>query len=308
MRSATVRAPGTCGELVQGLIGGVLCHITCPVSVSSTVTVALDGEPGPVRSPDGRSKTAHAVERTLRYLNAEGAGALVSVSSDLPVGKGMASSTADVSAAIAATGLALGVPLTPEQVARLAVEVEPSDGTMFPGVALFDHLGGRVAEVMGQPPPLEALVLDFGGTVDTLEFNRLERGALLRELAPTVERAADLVRRGIADGDGAIIGQGATMSALAHQRVLYKPELPAVMEFARDVGAVGVNVAHSGVVIGVLLDGVRSARVSEETAGGLLHTARRAFPRAESVLLTRVIGGGLRAISQQASTAPARRA
>lgn len=303
---ATVRAPGSCGELVQGLIGGVLCHVTCPVALYSTVTVQLEAASSPVRAPADRLKTARAVEITLKYLGMDRLGATVTVSSELPVGKGMASSTADVAAAIAATGLALGVTLTPEQVARLAVQVEPSDGTMFPGIALFNHLRAAVGEPLGKPPPLRALVLDFGGTVDTVEFNRLDRAALLRELSPAAERAAELVRLGLAEGDPALIGQAATLSAIAHQRVLFKPQLPAALDFARQVGAVGVNVAHSGAVIGVLLDGVQAAREAEESAGGLLHAARRAFPKAEAAFLTDVVSGGLHLVDGAAAAASAR--
>ncbi|MSQ13449.1 MAG: GHMP kinase [Dehalococcoidia bacterium] len=301
---ATVRATGACGELVQGLIGGVLCHITCPVALYATVTVELGDAPGTVRAPAERPKTAQAVKTTLRFLNARYTAAAVIVTSELPVGKGMASSTADVAAAIAATGLALGVTLTPEQIARLAVQVEPSDGIMFPGIALFDHRDGSVREPLGPPPPLEVLVLDFGGAVDTLEFNRVDRTALLRELAPTTERAADLVRRGLADGDAALIGQGATVSALAHQRVLFKPQLPAVLDFAHQIGAVGVNVAHSGAVIGVLLDGSQTAPSGGEAA---LHAARRTFPHAEAIRLTSVIGGGLHVVTSDLTAAPAKR-
>lgn len=305
---ATVCAPGACGELVQGLIGGILCHITCPVALYATVTVELGGSAEGVHAPGDRPKTARAVETTLRFLNAKRSSAAVTLTSELPIGKGMASSTADVAAAIAATGLALGARLAPEQIARLAVHVEPSDGVMFPGIALFDHLGGVVCEPLGKPPPLDVLVLDFGGAVDTLEFNRVDRAALLRELAPTAERAAALVRRGLAEGDPALIGQGATMSALAHQRVLFKPQLPAVLEFARHVGAVGVNVAHSGAVIGVLLDdGAQTAPSGGETSEDALRAARRAFPHAEAIRLAHLIGGGLHVVTGGLAAAPAKR-
>lgn len=304
---ATVRAPGACGELVQGLIDGVLCHITCPVALYATVTVELGGAPNGVPVPTDRPKAAQAVETTLRFLNAQNIAAAVTVTSELPIGKGMASSTADVAAAIAATGLALGVQLIPEQIARLAVQVEPSDGIMFPGIALFDHLGGAVREPLGSPPPLDVLALDFGGAVDTLEFNRVERTALLRELAPAAERAAALVRRGLAEGEPALIGEGATMSALAHQRVLFKPQLAAVLEFAQQIGAVGVNVAHSGAVIGVLMDGAQTAPTGGETREDALHAARRAFPHAEAIRLSHVIGGGLHIVTGGPTAARVRR-
>ena len=77
----------------------------------------------------------------------------------------MGSSSADVTATIAATGLALGVELPPETIASIALSVEPSDGVMFPGIALHDHLEGSLVELLGPPPPMEIVALDFGGTV-----------------------------------------------------------------------------------------------------------------------------------------------
>ena len=49
---------------------------------------------------------------------------------------------------------------------------------MFPGIALIDHRCGSIAESLGPPPPMEVIVIDTGGTVDTLEFNRIDRTAL----------------------------------------------------------------------------------------------------------------------------------
>ena len=44
----------------------------------------------------------------------------------------------------------------------------------------------------------------------------------------------------------------ATHSALAHQRVVCKPQLPALLELGKAFGAVGVNIGHSGTVCGLL--------------------------------------------------------
>jgi uncharacterized protein involved in propanediol utilization len=66
-----------------------------------------------------------------------------------------------------------------------------------------------------------------------------------------------------------------------------KPKLPAVLEFAWAVGAVGVNVGHSGSIIGVLLD------AQENSTGAAFRRARQAFPDAEAIHRFRLIGGGL---------------
>ena len=60
------------------------------------------------------------------------------------------------------------------------------------------------------------------------------------------------------------------------------------MDFAADVGAVGVNVAHSGTMIGVLLD----ARLRRGLS--VYKQALQAFPGAESVQHFRLIAGGVR--------------
>ena len=62
LASATVRTPGTCGELVQGTRAGVAFHVTCPIDLYSTVTVQLPMAAGRVVPADTR-RPARAVAR-----------------------------------------------------------------------------------------------------------------------------------------------------------------------------------------------------------------------------------------------------
>ncbi len=165
----------------------------------------------------------------------------------------MASSTADVAGAIYAAGYLFGRPFPPGEVARLALSIEPTDGSLFPGIVLFDHREGRVMEPLGEAPALGVIVLDFGGEIDTLEYNQVDRSSLLRSLEPTFREAQDMVRAGIRFRQPEWIGQGATLSALTHQRLLPKPQLDTVLSLVREVGAYGVNIAHSGTVLGLLI-------------------------------------------------------
>ena len=285
---ASATAPGTCGELAQGMLDGILCMVTCPIDVYSTATVELSpGESG-ISAPADSPKARRAVSATLDYLGAAGMEASLSLDSRLPRGKGMASSTADVAAAIAATGAALGRELSPAQVAEIALGVEPSDGVMFPNVSIFDHRKGRIAVTLGTPPPMRVVVLDFGGSVDTLEFNRTDRDGALKRLGPRMAEAVSLIKDGIVRGDPLRIGHGATVSAVANQEVLFNPHLETVLELSRRVGAVGVNVAHSGTVIGMLFRN-DSALVERAAALALLQ-----LPGLESALHCRIVGGGVR--------------
>ena len=125
---------------------------------------------------------------------------------------------------------------------------------MFPGIALIDHRCGSIAESLGPPPPMEVIVIDTGGSVDTLEFNSVDRTARWEQIASRTDEALELVREGIRRGDAALVGRGATISARAGRPDESGRWVERASGFAAEIGAAGVNVAHSGTVVGILLD------------------------------------------------------
>ena len=288
--SATVRAPGVCGELAQGVIEGIHFLVTCPVDFYSRVKVDIYSDGPGVEAPQDCDKAAAAVRRTLFHLKNAKVRAKLTINNPIPRGKGMASSSADLAAAIAATGLALGEEISPYQIAQIALSIEPTDGIMIPGVALFDHRAGIIRESLGPPPPMEIVALDLGGTVDTVQFNMVDRFQRWQSVDEQTGEALRLLRRGIEEQDPALVGRGASISAEASQTVLAKPRLAEVKEFAESVGAVGVNVGHSGTIMGVLLD------ARERRGKSTYHKALSAFPDAESVYHFRLLGGGVQRV------------
>jgi L-threonine kinase len=250
--TACVALPTTCGELVQGTLDGIQCLVSCPIDRYSVAQVQL--RPGGSWDiPQDVPKAGAALRAGLGYLGGEGWGGRLTLSNYVPRGRGYGSSTADIGAALYALAQTLERPLAPEQAACLAVQVEPSDSTLFPGLALFDHRGARINEPLGPVPPLGVMVIDPGGEVDTLAFNRIDHRQTLRRLADRHQEAFDLLRRGLKAGDWAAVGQAATLSARFHQAILPNPLLELVMALARDVGALGLCRAHSGTLLGVLL-------------------------------------------------------
>jgi len=234
-------------------------------------------------------KTVEAVRRTRALLGAPDELFSVSTRSDLPQGKGMASSSADISAACQATALSMGKMLSSDEIADLALSIEPTDGIFYPGIVLFDHVRGTVRKSLGDVPPMSIVVFDIGGQVDTQEFNsRQDLSALNKAKEPQIRQAVELVTRGLAEGDCTLIGQGATLSAMANQRILFKPCLPTVIDVALEFGAVGVNVAHSGTVIGCLFAGEPAEPMEECVAA-----VRLACPGIEYIRTVRLISGGL---------------
>lgn len=307
--TATALAPGTCGELAQGMTGGVDFLITCPVNQFARATATLYAGPGnaadfdaggdaaansSVSGIDHLPKTRQAVALALAEISGRtgiaNPSAALSVSSPIPVGKGMGSSSADITAAVAAVAAvaAAGIALPPEVIARIALAVEPTDGVMFPGIAMFDHRKGRIAESLGPPPPLEIIAIDRGGQVDTLAFNAVDRTAQWAAVADQTAAALALVRAGIKRGDPELVGRGATISAQAGHPPGAGEWVERAIALAAEIGAVGVNIAHSGTIVGILLD------ARQRRSKPAFRRAQQAFADAASVRHLRVIGGGVR--------------
>jgi L-threonine kinase len=256
MTSLTIAVPGTCGELIQGWLDDWAepILVSCPITLYSQVTVEL--QPGPqILTHNGSSqhvKTNQAARRVLDYLGCPDLGARVSLASRLPPGRGMASSTADVIGVMAGLSLALRQSLTPAELARLACQIEPSDSTMFGGLALLAYRGsGRCCE-LGLPPPLPMLMLDPGYSVDTLLYNARLNLAAVRQLAPATQAALDLLSQGLRLADPVAIGAAATLSAMSYQAVSYSPLVERARQWADATGALGLVRAHSGSVVGLL--------------------------------------------------------
>ncbi|MFD9906832.1 GHMP kinase [Streptomyces sp. NPDC059063] len=174
----------------------------------------------------------------------------------IPVGLGMGSSSSDVIAAVRAVADAFGARLDAGTVARLAVRAErASDPLMLDGrPLLFAQREGRVLEEFGAALPPAVVVgctLGGGRPVDTLA---LPAQAHDDADVHAYERLRDLLRRAVTTGDPVLLGHVATESARRRQRVLAHEEFDVLTDIAGRAGAVGVQIAHSGNVAGLLFD------------------------------------------------------
>ena len=246
-------ANGTLGELVQGqTVAGEDFLVTFPVEMWSEVDVVLD-DTGTVSASPRKPKSKRMVELALERLGLPAVGAVLTVDCRLPEGRGLASSTADVVATARAVSDATGLHLEPGEIAELAIQIEPTDGVMWDGVVAFNHRTGHLLRHLGPLPDMRVLGIDLGGTIDTVTFNRRLKDYTQDE-RKRCQGALDAVAEAIANGDVRGIGEACTVSARIHQRVLPKPELPALLEIAAESGGTGVNVAHSGTVVGLIFD------------------------------------------------------
>lgn len=236
----TVKMRGTCGELAQGFYRGEPILITCPIEKFSTVVVSDE-----FTGVEGLgSKSLAMLNKVLEVHGAEDFKFGVRLTSELPRGKGMASSSADMAAVAQAVALSFGKSFSPEELGKLCAEIEPTDGIFYSGVVAMNPLTGRLIKNIRAQEKFQIAVFDYGGEVDTLKFNRrsdFEFPALDDEINFTL----------------------AEQSALANQKILPKRGLEELMNFAKDLGAVAVNVAHSGTVAGIFFH-AEDSRVQEK--------------------------------------------
>jgi uncharacterized protein involved in propanediol utilization len=259
--SGTATAIAHHGELVQGVFqddGGRLHRalVTLPLTkLRSNATFTRTESSAVTTNPACKSKAAAAARFALNHLGTKQGGVL-SIRSAIPVGHGYGSSTADVVAAIRAVAAAHDVHLPPSRIALLAVAAEQaSDAIAFDDQAtLFAQREGRVLEDFGGSlPPL--LIVGFkangGLPIDTLRLPPARYdSAEIQQFR--VIRA--LVYRAVRCQDPYCLGRAATASAQISQRHLPKQNFYRVIEIAEEAGACGVQVAHSGSLIGVIFD------------------------------------------------------
>lgn len=281
-------APGTCGELVQGTLSKVNFHITCPINCFSKITVELNNEDYLFINDPKRYKVLQAVSKTMVHIAGKIYGASITIDTQLPISKGMASSTADISAACLATARALGYDLTPHDVAKIALSIEPSDGLFFPGIVAFDHVKGIYFKKIGNAINLDLLVYDFGGEIDTIVFNQrpdLKEKNYLNE--PQIKQAINLVEKGIRTNNAELIAKGATISAITNQNIILKPGLEDIIDVVLKNGALGINTAHSGTLIGILF---RKEKIDVEK---LIDLLAREYSHLKFIGLYKLINGGI---------------
>lgn len=255
-------ANGHHGEILQGVFRGDDEHlhrglVTLPFSSRFSIAVAepIAGRDIEVH-PNHKTKSRDAARLFLSEIGYSGAGMRLTVGSNIPEGFGLGSSTTDIIATIRAAAKFVGWDLKASTIFQLAVRAETaSDGTMFSGKPrLVCQREGTVLERYKQKLPAFSLIsvnVAPDDPVDTLIHPPA------RYTDDEIAQFGDLrklLRRSLRHGSLRDLGEVTTRSAIINQRRLPQPHFDALLELSRSAGAFGIQVAHSGRMIGILLD------------------------------------------------------
>ena len=249
---ALAQCPASCGEIIQGWILGSEKLVSCPVNWYSEVEITT-GAP----LPDERPLVRAMVKQVLAFWQLPDALSneiRIDCRSTIPVAKGMASSTADIAATAVATSRHFGFTLDDVSLSQLCVALEPTDSTVFRSLTLFDHNTAQTRISCEHLPALDVLLLESPLTLRTEDYHRLPRQTALMSSADALDIAWRKVQRACLTSDPALLGEAASQSAIASQTLLPKPGFNALMTIVEQCDLYGLNVAHSGSVVGLFLD------------------------------------------------------
>jgi len=249
---------GTFGELLQGQLP-IDCHsrdshflITMPIAVFARAHFTpVVGTRSVTVYPPHKVKAKRLAESLVVALGVSG-GTLF-LQSELPEGKGLASSSADLVATARSIASCFKRRVRTSLIEKLMAEIEPSDGVMYPGTVAYQQRLCRLLSFLGQTPPLAIVGVDEGGTVETVDYDQ-RRGEISANERRQYHELLERARIAIPQGDTAAVGSIATASALLHQERAPKKHLKSMVKASEETGALGVIVAHSGTMIGILLD------------------------------------------------------
>lgn len=256
------QAIGHHGELVQGVFedecGGL--HrglITVPLDgLNSFARILLDKTGSLNVHPAEKTKALRAVQLTLKHLGLPKAGAELRLESNIPIGHGFGSSTADVIASIRAAAAALGTKLPPSAISRLAVAAEiAADATAYESEAvLFAHREGEVIEHLGGALPPFFLIGFKHSSADVVDTLQLPPARYTREEIQSFRVLRGMAARAVQHQNLRLLSRAATVSASINQRYLPKQGFELVMRLAERYNTLGVQVAHSGSLFGLMVD------------------------------------------------------
>lgn len=246
--------PASCGEFVQGIIDNE--EYLCSYAIDMYSKVYIEEKLRDINL--GRYKSRLAIEKVFEKFNLpkkDTKNISLNINSKIPVGKGMASSTADIGATIKATLSLINKELSSEEISKLAAEIEPTDSIFIDKNSIFNPLNGTVIKYLGNLTNAKVVILEPNKVLDTMKIRlRQDYNKLKIENKEIIKKSFALLEEGLKNDNLSLVGEACTLSSLSNENIEKKEYLSEIIKISKKYGAYGVNIAHSGTVVGILID------------------------------------------------------
>jgi uncharacterized protein involved in propanediol utilization len=272
-RVAAGECHGTFGELIQGVLPNDRHFlVTLPIDIKAVVEYKATDMDMVQANLRHKSKSIAAVTKYLRMHDLP-AGGYLRFRSSFTAGKGLASSSADMVAALRAVARYFDLAVSPQAIETILRDIEPTDGVMYDGVVSYFHREVRLDEKIGATPRLTIVSADRGGECDTIQFNRRKPAFS----AKTRSEYADMlvsVKSAIRDNDLHSLGRLTTRSCELSQGFNPHPHYALMNQLCVETDALGLVATHSGTCIGLLYD-LNDPQEFDKTGHALISLASR---------------------------------
>ncbi len=262
LRAVGLRVPGTCGEWIQTIDQGKECLVSLPINRYTEVHLQLTDEKIAKESRAlllPKSQQALVLAASHYRIEPELQNKVsIHIHRDLDIGKGMASSTADLFGVMLGLAKLFEIEVSLETLFGLCCQIEASDGIMFDQWSLVNHLEGIVLERFENCLSPKLLMLTPDSTFVTESLRGTE--AYQQKLKAKTGKPLALFREAMNTQNLALLGQAATMSLLENEPILEKAHLEALMALADEFHCYGVAGGHSGTVSGLILNDEKTDR------------------------------------------------
>ncbi|MFH8562100.1 hypothetical protein [Streptomyces sp. NPDC017988] len=252
-RTVSCVCHGALGELCQGPLrtGSEpdIAVVSFPVDRHSWVHFT-PGTETPNRLILGE-KTATAARLILEHFGPTLPPGRWSAHSDLRVGVGTATSTADIVATPRCLFRLFALPYDTGVVLGILTAIERADSVFLDEFALYLSGRHRVIRRLGTDIGFHTADITEPGTVDTTTVTDLLLEHYRRH-GEGYERCLTDLLKGFASGDSAGVARAATASAALSQNVLPKATFDSMLTHRERFVADGIFVAHTGCLIGRL--------------------------------------------------------
>jgi L-threonine kinase len=191
---------------------------------------------------------------------------------NIPIGKGLSSSTADMLAVVRAFESAFDLRLTQEEISALFTHIEPHDPLHYSCSVAYNHRQGRLLKSLDYIPQFHIIGIDSGGELSTEDYNKH------LHYSPNEIRKYDLLYHSLlkafARKDDGAIAQCAQSSAALHASRTNNSFLSQLLDISKQLDTLGLIATHSGTCAGLLLSPDSPTELQRYISHSVAHLGR----------------------------------
>jgi uncharacterized protein involved in propanediol utilization len=266
------------GEIIQGrLSNNEDFLVTIPIDMWTTCKLVCEPIDGASFVDAKLPKSREVAEHMLEILGlSSGVKISIDFTKNIPVGKGLSSSTADLLAVVRAFQEVFGVIVSESFISQLFAKIEPHDGLHYSMSVAYNHRQGNLLNKLNYIPDFNIVAVDSGGELSTVEYNKNLN--FPPKILNEYDKLYDQLLTAFANRDDVGIARCAQKSTELHVNRTGNKFLARVLEKASEMNVLGILATHSGTCGGFLLPGNASDeelyRVENKIAeiGHIFHT------------------------------------